>query len=99
MNTHVINVTSDHIWKGKKDNPVRCPVALAYLEALPWIGVAWVGTHQVDLASQLVEPIGEQIYGPVHKLWHSPVVTAFIQKFDSGEPVEPFSFTIEVEHD
>lgn len=77
-----VEVTSEHIAKGDAFNPCGCPIALAILQAVrhPFVVVA-VSTGIV--IRQNTYPMPAE-------------VIAFIDAFDAGQPVQPFTFEIEV---
>lgn len=85
MRTVQISVTADHITRGARCDSVRCPVALAIKDALHL---------SVDVQEDLINfgiPTG----------MFSPVATPqeaghFVDEFDDGLPVQPFTFTLEV---
>ena len=90
-----INVTQDHIDKGKKDSCHGCPIALALTEQIPLPnGHKWCARR--DHAKIHVELLAEKPanydfynYGGTPLSWNAE---SFIRDFDSSMPVEPFSF-------
>jgi hypothetical protein len=76
-----INVTQDHIDNGKKGTANRCPIALAIKDAF---GPA-VRVYVSITAYQI---------GPVKDRPLPPEAITFIQKYDRGSTVKPFSFEI-----
>ncbi len=74
-------VTQEHIDNGVRDNCFECPVALAILTTT---------TEVVDVERSHIA-IGERCY-PMPE-----TARRFVAAFDLGEPVEPFSFSLEVE--
>jgi len=79
-----IEVTQEHINKGKRKNCYRCPVALAIESAIPdsWVSVGWQ-TITVDKDQQ-------------YATQRTPTaVTEFINKFDRRKKVEPFEFVLQ----
>ena len=78
----LIKVKEEHIQKGEKCNAEACPVALAIKEAL--------GTNVVH-----VDPYFDSLFinGSSYKC--SMDLTYFVEEFDAGEKVEPFSFELE----
>jgi hypothetical protein len=82
-----INVTQQHIDRGKRCNSERCPVALSILEVLP-------ETSYVSVDVRIyVEPSDTYDYIAAE----SPdEVCRFTSAFDDGKPVSPFSFEVEL---
>jgi len=76
-----IRVTSKHIKRGKPQQSVTCPIALAVAEKLH----KRAGVDQIDI-----------LYRDVRGQWYScktpDIVAAFIEDFDIGKPVKPFTF-------
>lgn len=86
MRTVEITVTAEHIAAGKQCDCVKCPVALAIKDALHPLSI--------DVQSDLINfglPGGR--YSPVHP---PEEVSYFVDEFDDGLPVEPFTFTLEL---
>jgi len=82
MPTIRVQVTKDHIERGKRYSCMLCPVALALGEVT---GETWV-----------VQPtVCRSLTGWVNCLL--PVgATNRIQRFDAGEPMEPFTFRLTI---
>lgn len=81
MKTITIEVTQEDIDKGKQGSCGRCPIALA--------------AYRVMEGSFLVLPYAIfRLEGKSISLPDSAI--EFIGLFDSGMPVKPFSFTIEI---
>ena len=78
-----IHVTQEHIDNGIRDSCLQCPIALALLEALP-IHDVWVHKEEISI----FDATSNKVYGP------NLQVRDFITRFDAGEEVEPFSFTL-----
>lgn len=80
-----IKVTKADIKKGKKGSVCDCPIALAIKRATGLKGrdVA-VGDYQPEVDGYIFE-------GPCESL------TTFIEAFDGGEKVKPFSFNMEMQ--
>ena len=82
----VIEVTQKHINKGCKDEPYRCPVALAIKDKTQE-GIAVYNNSFSD-----------GIYGPLHNEYKYPrSVRRFVAKFDAlgKKAVKPFRFILE----
>lgn len=81
-----ITVTAQHIAKGGRDSYRRCPVARAVSEALPGVELVAVDSARVSLG-----------FGwPQYREIDLPdAATRFIEAFDLGDPVEPFSFELD----
>lgn len=78
----IINVTAEHIARGKRNDGFRCPVALAFAE----------GVGHVFVASDCV---ARGAFGGI--LCDLPSeVAAFIDAFDEGVAVSPFAFEVEL---
>ena len=86
-----IDVTQEHINEGNPTESGYCPVALALQEHAGW-SHANAATHQFwPLFENWDERLGVSIR------YDLPVeASSFIQAFDDGDPVEPFSFEVEV---
>lgn len=76
----LVKVTKLDIKRGDRLNPVRCPVARALRRALGYSRKVRVGFYTVKM------------FGKVELL--PPPVIRFIEDFDSGAVVAPFSFRI-----
>lgn len=76
-----IHITSEHIRRGKRRNTISCPIALALKEKY----------YDAYVATNFMQ-IREQKGDYWQKLRYSRAVKTFIQKFDAGEEVSPFSF-------
>lgn len=76
----IINVTQSDIDNGKKDSCVACPIALALNRIAPC----------------RVFKQGIAIYSTFRIVPIPQSVKMFIQKFDAGLPVQPFSFALDV---
>jgi len=83
----VIEVTADDIAKGAKCECMWCPIAYAARRALGW----------PDRPSRGLEVIGGGdgvIVVPGEGKWLLPrEASTFIARFDTGQPVAPFTFT------
>ena len=77
----LIEVTQEHIDKGRVHDGFRCPVAAAVKEAT---GEKW------QVAPLWLRPARG---GPT--VWAPRSVVAFVRRFDRGEPVKPFRFWFE----
>lgn len=77
----VINVTGRHIAGGKRSDCNYCPIALAFKEAGLNIQV---GSYFIHRSPDDLENASEL----------PNAVCDFIRKFDRGQPVQPFSFEI-----
>lgn len=78
-----VDVTAEHIKKGKPRSCSRCPVGWAIRGAVP-------GGVLVNAIPGYISMAG----GPF-KMPES--VVEFVHRFDAGEPVEPISFELPVE--
>ena len=77
---HRIRITESNIKNGIPQHCSRCPTALALRRQIP--GVSWVVEEDyLDLDDEYPTPKS---------------VRKFIEAFDHGKPVKPFSFTIEL---
>jgi len=76
-----IQVTQEHIDAGEPKSAGNCPVALALLEICYDPRVYPGGSMSIRYAGVLRWPI-------------SKVVSKFIDRFDRGETVEPFTFRV-----
>lgn len=86
MNALEITVTADHIARGARCTSDACPVALAIKETLHPLSV----DVQVEVINFGV-PGGK--FAPVVP---PDEVACFVDEFDDGLPVQPFTFTLEV---
>ena len=85
-----ISVTQFHIDNGKRNVCSQCPIALALLDKLHSIGLKnlWIKVWQVAYFNHdSTEGVAEFVY-------HMPErAIDFIEAFDNGNHVEPFTFT------
>lgn len=74
-----INVTKDHIRRGVRGSACDCPIALALKQTLI--------THNVSVSSTaiVVNNIGFSV---------DKKDLRFIERFDAGQPVRPYSFDL-----
>jgi hypothetical protein len=83
-----INVTAEHIAKGEHDSCRFCPVALAMKEAFPDAELVAVDSAHVTMGG-----------GPRRGGWIEldlpDAATRFIEAFDVGDPVQPFTFELD----
>jgi hypothetical protein len=79
-----VSVTQKHIDKGKPHNPEYCPIAYAMRD---------LGFKDLDVGgSDVTGTLGgftTTYYGPAKN-------DIFVQKFDSGEKVKPFTFVADL---
>lgn len=75
-----IRVTEDDILRGKKDDCRACPVALALRRLFP---TAEVYNNEVAVQEREWRDLPDK-------------VMLFIEEFDGGRPVLPFTFTIDL---
>ena len=80
-----INVTAQHIAKGKRHSWVCCPVALAIRDALPDVSVVRVHHEHLTLGD---------IFRLVTLALPGAAVN-FIRDFDGGPGGEPFTFDLD----
>jgi hypothetical protein len=83
----VINVTAEHIANGKRGECEFCPVALAFQAALDLGPFASI---DVLIGCATITTGGRSIAVSLPE-----DADQFIVNFDDGEPVEPFSFTVD----
>jgi hypothetical protein len=77
-----INITLDDIWRGRPYSMSECPIALAIARAVG--GNVKVFVHVRDGTV-----VGEKVF------YLHEIASAFIDRFDKGKKVEPFSFDLE----
>lgn len=84
-----VYVKFEHIAKGKPGDPSRCPIALALGEQYP------LPVH----GTWMVEKTYAKAKGIDAAPFVSPVLTAFVERFDSGETtgMEPFKLALDGE--
>ena len=83
-----IEVTADDIAKGKPCEAVECQVFLAASRALPEVRLA-VGPETLWIGESFCDRAG----------WDAPlpdVAVGAIHRIDNGQPVEPFSFVVDI---
>ena len=86
MRTVEISVTADHIDRGTQCCTTRCPVALAIRDTLHPLSV--------DVQDDLIH-FG--VSGGKYVFVHTPEEAGyFVDEFDDGLPVQPFTFILEV---
>jgi hypothetical protein len=88
MKTVEVSVTAEHIAGGEPDSCWGCPIALAAMDAIPNFDVT-VNRFQIGI---------DEIDGKIAPTWVDlpDEAVTFIDRFDDGEPVEPFTFTMQV---
>lgn len=84
-----INVTQQHIDKGCRIQASNCPIALAIDELLKEPLQAWVCQSNIGIGAEGEERFRYQENTPES-------AKEFITRFDAGEPVEPFSFDLDI---
>ena len=83
-----VNVTQDHIDKGARKAAYQCPVSLALREVDP--GSDWC-VSTLHIMRETGHDVG---------ITESPAtVSKFVSRFDNGDPVQPFSFEIDPDHE
>jgi hypothetical protein len=83
-----ISVTAEHIAKGERDSCRFCPVARAISEALPDIELVAVDSAYASFGHPDAWPRCREIALP-------DPATRFIEAFDAGDPVKPFTFELD----
>jgi len=99
VTTVAIAVTQEHIDNGKGNNCEECPVALAFLAALPGAERAAVRywDHYGDDAREPEVHVTVDFAGGTTRYYRLPCEAAgFVPRLDDGMPVEPFTFEAEV---
>jgi hypothetical protein len=84
-----VSVTEDHIKRGIKEDCDKCAIALAVLDAVEYRSLA------TGPIVRVFDPNEIEVYGKRYSVvvdYH--MVKSFISNFDSGNNVEPISFTI-----
>ena len=84
-----INVTQEHIDRGKAGDCMRCPIALGIVASLPGAVAADVA-YMFDAVT--VGADVEMSDGSITYLTLPPEAGRFMTTFDDGGPVEPFTF-------
>lgn len=80
----IINVTQEHIDKGKRGRACGCPVALAVLELLNVkYGLVSVSPYTLYIEINNYRPFRLP-----------PEATRFVSLFDDGQEVSPFTFEV-----
>ena len=85
--TYTINVTAEDIACGGRGNCSRCPVAKALTRCVPGVKESYASYTGGSLYA---------IAGPGLRVKFPIEVAYFISDFDSGLPVSPFTFTVEI---
>ena len=89
MKTKLIKVTKTNIKNGLTGDCHNCPVALAVRREFR------LKEHQVDVSGGLINFCVKKSVGYEYQDFEHPKeVAEFIDKFDSGEKVKPFSFVM-----
>ena len=94
-----IPVTAAHIAKGKPQEACDCPVWWAIAEALPWLtpdadGERFtVGPGDICIVPPLVDMEDEYA---VYIVELAPVAREAVSRFDRGQQIEPFEFTLDI---
>ena len=82
--TLTVNVTQEHIHNGIRMKCRHCPVALALNEQHPLPNEEWWGTN------------GREVFCGLEAEYRLPIAAwQFVDAFDSGRNVKPFTFTLE----
>ena len=93
MTEVTVNVTQKHISEGRPCACIDCPVALAILDAMPdvtGVEVLWdVDGYSVVAELEMRDETRKVVTLPAE-------AEAFVTALDDGDPVEPFTFTMEV---
>lgn len=92
-----VQVTQEHISKGKPNDVTACPVALALIDALSGTDLA---ACKVSVGAVMAAVYPNGIYADERlRATVSGAAQAFILSFDNDEPVEPFECELEfLEH-
>ena len=77
-----IDVTEDDIKNGRRGHGEKCPVALA--------------CQRVNVKNFSSVEFGAVSFNDGKMISHSCEVQEFVQRFDSGKEVQPFSFELEL---
>lgn len=83
----IITVTKTDIKKGKKESTTCCPIALAVKRKLKKPQLIYVFRDEIRFGRQWGNNYDNDIDLPKSAV-------KFIDKFDDGEKVKPFSFTL-----
>lgn len=81
-----IDVTQEDIDKGEQGTPNACPIALACVRA------GYTNPDVDGLCISITAPDGGRVHAVTPK-----VATLFVEYFDGGLEVEPFSFEIDAD--
>jgi hypothetical protein len=84
--TMQITVTADDIARGTPCSAGRCPISRAVRRSLPDYSGAIVGHDNVIVWQGVV----------YSRIPLPPAAQRFVKAFDQREPVEPFSFAVEI---
>lgn len=84
-----VSVTKDHIKRGKKISTCNCPIALAIKDAFK-VNSGVYASHEniLDYSKDRFNPI---------RYVTTKAMSNFMQTFDSGKKVNPFSFQLLLE--
>ena len=85
MSTMTVTVTQDHIDRGERQGGASCPIALAITRRMS----QWTQVDVGETMCTFVLPSGER-----DASFLPEEASQFIARFDEGEPVEPFTFTL-----
>jgi hypothetical protein len=83
-----VSVTAGHIAKGVRDSCWLCPVALAVKEAFPDAELVAVDSAHITMG-------GGPLRGGRTEIDLPDAATRFIEAFDLGDPVGPFTFELD----
>jgi hypothetical protein len=87
-----IDVTQRHIMYGQRGKCETCPVALAIKEKVLRKVDVEVATYIVELTNRVNKPVIISLTPPV-------IVSWFVSRFDNGEVMPPFSFSLDIPDD
>ncbi len=85
-----VTVTAGHLAAGTRQDPERCPIALALHDAFPAASYIAVNGEAITLNTCTDDPFMWDV-----EITPPPEVAAFVDDFDAWRPVQPFKFELD----
>jgi hypothetical protein len=85
-----VSVTAGHIARGKRQDAERCAIALALHDVFPDAEYIMVSGDGITL-----QPCTDDAWMAEAEIMPPPEVAAFVEAFDDGNDVEPFTFELD----
>ena len=93
IRTHRVPVTADHIARGERGEPDACPITLALREFVGEDGKPAFSRASTSAETLTAKPVSYNPWEPIDYR-ASEEIQAFVELFDAGKPVEPFTLKL-----